>query len=139
MRRRRSAEGCELDMTPMIDVVFQMIIFFIVTIKMDENVNEDIKLEPAKEGPLYEGDDVRTMVIEIDRRGWLSINNVQFSESTLKGIIFGRFKRIGTFPVLIRADQNTKHKDVRKVMDMCSETGIWRIDFAAIKQAKGQK
>ena len=139
MRRKRSTEGCELDMTPMIDVVFQMIIFFIVTIKMDENINEKIELEAAKQGPLYKGEDPRTMVIEVDRRGWLSINNVQFSEAQLRNVIRGRFNRLGTFPVMIRADRRTQHKDVRKVMDMCSEAGIWRIDFAAIKEPKANK
>jgi len=139
MRRRRSTDGCELDMTPMIDVVFQMIIFFIVTIKMDENINEKIELEAAKQGPLYKGEDPRTMVIEVDRRGWLSINNVQFSEAQLRNVIRGRFNRLGTFPVMIRADRRTQHKDVRKVMDMCSEAGIWRIDFAAIKEPKANK
>jgi len=126
-------------MTPMIDVVFQMIIFFIVTIKMDENINEKIELEAAKQGPLYKGEDPRTMVIEVDRRGWLSINNVQFSEAQLRNVIRGRFNRLGTFPVMIRADRRTQHKDVRKVMDMCSEAGIWRIDFAAIKEPKANK
>jgi len=139
MRRKRSTDGCELDMTPMIDVVFQMIIFFIVTIKMDENINEKIELEAAKQGPLYKGEDPRTMVIEVDRRGWLSINNVQFSEAQLRNVIRGRFNRLGTFPVMIRADRRTQHKDVRKVMDMCSEAGIWRIDFAAIKEPKANK
>ena len=123
----------------MIDVVFQMIIFFIVTIKMDENINEKIELEAAKQGPLYKGEDPRTMVIEVDRRGWLSINNVQFSEAQLRNVIRGRFNRLGTFPVMIRADRRTQHKDVRKVMDMCSEAGIWRIDFAAIKEPKANK
>jgi len=123
-------------MTPMIDVVFQMIIFFIVTMKMDDNINEEITLEDAKDGPLYKGEDPTTMVIEVDRRGWLSINNVQLSDNKLREIIHGRFRRRGMFPVMIRADRRTQHKDVRKVMDMCTETGIWRIDFAAIKEKK---
>jgi len=139
MSRKKNSDGCELDMTPMIDVVFQMIIFFIVTIKMDENINEEIKLEVAKDGPLYKDPDVRTIVIEVDRRGWISINNLQLNEKTLRDIMLGRFKRHGPFPVMIRADKNTQHKDVRKVMDICSAAGIWRIDFAAIKEAKTNK
>lgn len=134
--KRASDAGCELDMTPMIDVVFQMIIFFIVTIKMDENVNEEIVLEDAKEGPLYEGEDPRTMIIEVDRRGWLSINNVQLSKGKLQDIIQGRYRRFGTFPVLVRADRNTEHRHVRAIMDLCTEVGIWQIDFAAIKEKK---
>ncbi len=140
MRRKRTTEGCDLDMTPMIDVVFQMIIFFIVTIKMDENINEDIVLADAKQGPLYEGDDPRTLVIEVDRRGWLSIGAVQFTEKGLRQVISHGVKRArGPFPVMIRADYRTQHKDVRRVMDICSESGIWRIDFAAIKVPKGSQ
>lgn len=135
-RKRSNSAGCELDMTPMIDVVFQMIIFFIVTIKMDENINEEIVLEEAVDGPLYKGEDPRTMVIEVDRRGWLSINNVQLTEAQLRNIIRGRFSRFGMFPVMIRADRRTEHRHVRRVMDLCTEIGIWRIDFAAIKERK---
>ncbi len=133
---KKYTDGCELDMTPMIDVVFQMIIFFIVTIKMDENINEEIKLETAKDGPVYKDPDPRTIVIEVDRRGWISINNLQLNDKKLRDIMLGRFQRLGTFPVMIRADKNTQHKDVRRVMDICTAVGIWRIDFAAIKQAK---
>ena len=134
--RRRIVEGCELDMTPMIDVVFQMIIFFIVTIKMDENINEEILLEEAKEGPLYAGEDPRTIVIEVDRRGWLSINNAQLNSEQLRNIISRRYNRFGRFPVMIRADRRTEHRHVRAVMDICTEIGLWQIDFAAIKERK---
>jgi len=133
-RHRRVSEGCELDMTPMIDVVFQMIIFFIVTIKMDENINEEIRLEEAPEGPMFEGEDPRTIVIEVDRRGWLSINNVQLDRSQLENIISRRYNRFGTFPVVIRADRRAEHRHVRAVMDLCTGIGIWQIDFAAIKE-----
>ena len=137
--RRRIIEGCELDMTPMIDVVFQMIIFFIVTIKMDENINEDIVLEDAPDGPMYEGEDPRTMVIEIDRRGFLSINNVQLNRSQLGSIISRRYSRFGTFPIMIRADAGTEHRHVRAVMDLCTGIGIWQIDFAAIKEHRQRR
>ena len=137
MRRKRSSgDACDIDMTPMIDVVFQMIIFFIVTMKMDENINEDIKLEFARQAEAYKGEDPRTMVIEVDRRGWFSISNCQIKEARLGQLIKRRYQKLGTFPVMIRADKNTQHKDVRKIMDMCSAAGIWRIDFAAIKEPK---
>jgi len=133
MRRRRSSDGCDLDMTPMIDVVFQMIIFFIVTLKMDDKKNESIVLEDARQSPEYKGEDPRTLVIEVDRRGWLSINSYQLTDAKLKNIIKHRYNRFGTYPIMIKADRNTKHKDVRKVMDICTDVGIWKIDFAAMK------
>lgn len=141
MKRRRSSnsDGCELDMTPMIDVVFQMIIFFIVTIKMDENINEEIELQMAEESPLFDSDDPRTMVIEVDRRGWLSINNVQLNKAQLTNIVQARFNKFGMFPIFIRADRRAEHRHVRSVMDICTGVGIWQIDFAAIKEKKTGK
>ena len=41
-------DQCEIDMTPMIDVVFQLIIFFVVTLKMTSDTNLDIILEDGK-------------------------------------------------------------------------------------------
>jgi biopolymer transport protein ExbD len=123
----------------MIDVVFQMIIFFIVTIKMDESINEDIVLPEARQGPLYDNPNPRTLVIEVDRRGWLSIGAVQFTEKGLRQAINSGVRRGGPFPVMIRADHRAKHQDVRRVMDLCTEAGIWRINFAAIKEPKGSQ
>ena len=50
-RKRRQSETSEVNMTPMIDVVFQLIIFFVITIKMETEMNESIVLEEAKYGP----------------------------------------------------------------------------------------
>ena len=133
---RRGSEGSEVDMTPMIDVVFQLIIFFIVTIKMDQDVNEDIELEASPHGPIIEEQDPRTMVVEVDRRGWISMSGAQLSKSKFMKIMKARTQRYGAFPVLIRGDRRTRHEDIRAVMDMCTRMGIWRVSFAAIQEHK---
>jgi biopolymer transport protein ExbD len=133
---RKGGEGSEVDMTPMIDVVFQLIIFFIVTIKMDQEVNKDIELEEAKHGPIIEESDPRTMVVEVDRRGWISMNGAQLSKTKFRDIMRARYRRYGSFPVLIRGDRRTRHEDIREVMDMCTQMGIWRISLAAIQERK---
>jgi len=132
--KKRISEGSKTDMTPMIDVVFQLIIFFIVTIKMDQDVNPDIKLAKAEYGPMIEKMDPRTMVVEVDGRGWISIHGAQLSRNKFQKIMVARMKRHGQFPVLIRGDRRTRHEDIRAVMDICSKVGIWRINFAAVKQ-----
>ena len=134
-KRKRKGEDAQVDMTPMIDVVFQLIIFFIVTIKMDE-AKAKIILEDSKYGPEIESLDPMTLVVEVNRRGWISIRGAQLSKAKLQGIITDRFKRHGSFPVLVRADYRAKHRDVRSVMDICSGVGLWRINFAAVREHK---
>ena len=135
-RHKGSHEGCEIDMTPMIDVVFQLIIFFIVTIKMEQDENPDIVLAKAEYGPVIKEEDPRTMVVEISQRGWISIHGAQLTRQKFRDIMLGRLERHGAFPVLIRGDQRARHEDIRAVMDICTDLGIWRINFAAIKEKK---
>ena len=132
-----------MDMTPMIDVVFQLIIFFVVTLKMTTDVNPDIVLEDGKNGVILTQDNMppSTLEIEVDRRGRVSIHNATLSPSMLTTIIKNRINRFNSneFPVLIRADRRTQHEKVRKVMDICTGAGIWKLSFVAIQEHKGKK
>jgi biopolymer transport protein ExbD len=142
MSRRTSTEQCEMDMTPMIDVVFQLIIFFVVTLKMTTDVNPDIVLEDGRHGVTLtqENRPPSTLEIELDRRGRISINNATLSDSFLSTIIRNRVNRHGNeFPVLIRADRRTQHEKVRKVMDICTAAGIWKLSFVAVQEHKAKK
>lgn len=134
---RKSAEECPIDMTPMIDVVFQLIIFFTVTIRLDQTTNPDIELELAANGPEIKRVTEQTMVVEVDKKGGLTMHGMRMSVSQFAGFIQNRFNRTGEFPLLIRGDWRTQHKDIRRVMDACTEIGLYRISFAAIKEKKG--
>ncbi|MDD5706316.1 MAG: biopolymer transporter ExbD [Kiritimatiellae bacterium] len=139
--KRKPPEGCELNMTPMIDVVFQLIIFFVVTLKMTKELNPDIVLEDGKHGETItaENQPTQTIEIEVSRRGRISIHNAQLTRSMLADIIRSRYSRHGSFPVLIRADRRTRHEDVKTVMDICTRNGVWKVGFVAIKDAKTKK
>lgn len=134
---RLRKDDAMVDLTPMIDVVFQLIIFFIVTIHMEKEYNRDIEMALAPDGPAIEGSqNPLTIVIEVDRRGWISMHGAQVSKKKFRQIMVNRFNRYGAFPVLVRGDRRTRHKDIRSVMDVCTDVGIWRINFAAIKEEK---
>ena len=136
--KRKSMEGCELNMTPMIDVVFQLIIFFIVTLKMTENINPDIVLEDGKHGEIITGENVPTQTIEIEvsRRGRISIHNAQLDTARLAMHIRDRYNKYGSFPVMVRADYRTRHEDVKRVMDVCTRNGVWKIGFIAVQDRR---
>jgi biopolymer transport protein ExbD len=139
MSKKLNTEELELNMTPMIDVVFQLIIFFVVTLRMEEAVNKEIKLEKSPfSAPIESQKAKSTMVIEIDNRGNVSMGGFRVPREILRGILKRRYAKQGEFPVLIRADRRTRHQDVRAVMDMCSEAGLWKINFAAIKEQRGK-
>lgn len=132
--RVRNTTGCEIDMTPMIDVVFQLIIFFIVAITLTKTFNEEIKLADAPDGKIIQDVPPQTVIIEVDKSGRLTMQSVPLSYTKFRQIMQSQYNRIGQFPVMIRADGRTRHEDVRAVMDACSEVGIWRVSFVAIQE-----
>ena len=148
MSKRRPSDGGEMNMTPMIDVVFQLIIFFVVTLKLSKEENPDIDLENGKNGETITADNmpVQTLTIEVARRhkllaphGRISINNATLTMSQLDAILKQRYAKFGSFPVLIRADKDAIHEDVRKVMDRCTANGVWKVGFVAVQDPKDTK
>ncbi len=137
---RNKEYGINMDMTPMIDCVFQLMIFFIVTFKLDnDQINEKIELAKSPNGPKIEEKAPGTMIVEVDDRGSLSIGRVVMNEETLFGIVRQAVNRIGNnnVQILLRADRRTKHVYVKRAMDACTRAGVWRIQFAALKKKGG--
>ncbi|NLB69112.1 MAG: biopolymer transporter ExbD [Lentisphaerae bacterium] len=140
MARKRELEESALDMTPMIDCVFQLMIFFIVTINVSEMKDEDVRLELAPSGPEIESgteSDVSALVIDVNRRGRISLNNATLTTQQLRGIVRGRRNRQGnTFQVWIRGDTRAHHVMIRRVMDVCTDEGIGKVSFVAVKDPR---
>ena len=132
-------ENPELDMTPMIDVVFELIIFFVVTLKMTVDKDESVRLEDGKHGIILTPEELPPSHITIDvaRSGRISMSNITITGPQLTQKIRERVKKYGwDFPVLIRADWRTQHKYVAEVMNACTAGGVWKIAFVAVQDRK---
>ena len=131
------AEGGGINMTPMIDIVFQMIIFFVLTVEMERDAMDDrIRLAMSPHGPAVEQRDPRTITIDVSPRGHLSIGRVPVSEEQLFAIMRRAVAEFGqTTPVVIRGDIDTQHVRIRQAMDTITRAGLYQIKFAAIKES----
>ena len=139
----KTHENPELDMTPMIDVVFELIIFFVVTLKMATDKDESVRLEDGKHGIILTPEELPPSHITIDiaKNGRISMANVTMHGPEITQKIKQRVNKWGTdFPVLIRADWRCKHSAVAEVMNACTAGGVWKISFVAVQERKsGQK
>jgi biopolymer transport protein ExbD len=133
---RRSQEEVGMNMTPMIDIVFQLIIFFIVTSTLDkQQFQERIKLAMSPHGPPIETTDPRTITIEVDDKGNYYIARNRLSFSLLTTVLKNASAQYGnSTPVHIRADLRTDHEYVRLVMEACGQAQIYKISFVATKE-----
>lgn len=126
-------------MTPMIDVVFELIIFFVVTLTEAQRKDETIELEDGKHGIVLTPDELPPthMQIDINAKGRISMGDVTLTPDEVQRRVADRKKRVGgEFPIMIRADFATQHKDVAKVMNACTAAGIWKLSFMAVHEDK---
>ena len=137
---RRYEEPEAPNMTPMIDIVFQMIIFFICTIDLDaKKFDPTIQLEMAEHGRPVQKLDPQTIWVEIadggEGKGIYKVGNTRVNEQVLLNMfkIASRRHSIHT-PVVIRGDRAILHESVADVMKLVGQGGLYRVEIAAIKE-----
>ena len=141
---RKPQEDPQLDMTPMIDVVFELIIFFVVTLVEAQRKDETIELEDGRHGIVMTPEELPPTHMMIDiglRRGKprISIGDREITPEEIGRRVKERMRKIGEFPVLIRADFAVPHYAVARVMNACTANGIWKISFVAVGEDKRSK
>ena len=144
----------DMDMTPMIDVVFLLIIFFMVITDMTQQDLEELQLPVAQNATADKPapDEFRPVVnIKVDGSIWVKRRMYFDPENPddykeLRGFLTDVAAKMekdeaGVLPdeaLLIRADMNTPFKYVQKVMEQCGYKGIqiWKVQLAASEAPK---
>ncbi len=136
MTRRRKAPQDEIgfNITPMIDMTFLLLIFFMVTSKMTkEQVKMDIKL-PTAISAVQSEDLSNRDIINLDGDGTLWIASRQVSDDDMKTYLTARFKANPPLKIYLRADKNTPAKRIRQFMKMASEAGAVNVIFGSYQR-----
>ncbi len=136
---RRPQDNPQLGMTPMIDVVFELIIFFVVTLVEATKKDETIELADGQHGVVITPEELpaRHMQIDVAKDGRVSMGNVTMPPGEIYRRVKDKMdKGWGEFPILIRADFATEHRHIKKVMDECTSAGIWKLSFMAVQEDK---
>ena len=124
----------DINLTPLIDVVFLLLIFFMVSTTFEHQSRIKIDLpEATAEETMQEPE---TLEIIIDAQGRYFINEQQVINTELKTLKMAIGKAVGdreTLPVTIRADANTPHQAVVRALDATSQLGLTRISLATSK------
>jgi len=124
----------------MIDVVFQIIIFFVCTSNMQDNSRDaQVKLAIAPHAKPETEKNPLQIEIEVSSRGRVTVGRSPLSDSELYYVIKKAINesKPREVPVVIRADGRATHDMVRKAMDTCTKAGIVQVKIAAMKE-KGQ-
>ena len=75
----------------------------------------------------------------LHQEGRIFINSIEMSLKRLRGILALTHAESADLPIIIRADQDTRHKDVVKVLDLCAQLDIRNVAFSTIKSETSEK
>lgn len=126
---KRSGVVANLSLTPLIDVVFLLLIFFLVTSRFEEEERRlDIVLPSATSAaPMIHRP--REIVVDVDAQGNIYLRGQPTDYEELRRLLASA---VVDHPiqqsVIIRADANARFQPVVNVMDLCNQTGI--VDYS---------
>jgi len=134
--KRQHKEELNLNLTPLIDIVFLLLIFFMVTTTFTKENHLAIQL-PEAHGEVVDAPDKLVEVI-IDKSGQYSVNGQRLISAkllTLKQAIEKVSQGDRALPFVITADALTPHESVVRAMDAAGQLGFARLSITS-KQAK---
>ncbi len=122
-RQKRSADQLTFQITPMIDMTFLLLIFFMVTFKMSkEEVKLDIDL-PVTATSKIPRDLSNRDIINIDRAGDYYLKNDRATKAQVAAHLKKQFRDFPPLRVYIRADRETPARQLKELLRLCSEAG----------------
>ena len=140
---RRGSLG--FNMTPMIDVVFLLIIFFLVSSHLaQQEVEMELDLPAAGSGQGPGEDEVRRVVVNVlpeeEPGGRIMVGGRLMGNQELAGLIAYETQdpddpaKVRPLEVRIRSDRRVPYRVVEPIMVACARAGVWKVTFAVVGQ-----
>ena len=130
--QKNNEDDIELDMSPMIDMVFLLLIFFIVASQIIDE-KPQVEIPDAVYAKVPDDTTGRLMItVRADERYFIGQVEVSFDEMKEKLVL--EIKKDPNMRVLIRSDAQTKYKVNEKVMTACAEIGANDLIYSAFEE-----
>ncbi|MCD8523885.1 MAG: biopolymer transporter ExbD [Saccharospirillaceae bacterium] len=125
------AEEGEIDITPMLDVVFIMLIFFIVTASFVKESGIEVNRPDASTA---QSKPRANILIAINDQGEIWINKRKVDESQVRANIERMHAENPQGTVVIQADEEAKTRQLVAVMDAARQAGVYDVSLATEEQ-----
>lgn len=129
--RRQPTEELELNLTPLIDVVFLLLIFFMVSTTFQKESQISLQLPRASKSSTETPPD--SVEVLINAAGRFYVNDQELLQSNVETLQNALYKLTGgerDVPLTIRADAQTPHQAVVTAMDAAAKLGMLRLSIA---------
>ena len=129
--RGRDEEGTEaIDLTPMLDVVFIMLIFFIVTATFVKEVGLDVN-QPDEDKPKTVDPNKKSIVVKITKRDRIQIAKRDIDRRAVRANIERLHAENPEAPVIIQPHPDSTTDLMIHIMDSARQAGVYNVSLAA--------
>jgi biopolymer transport protein ExbD len=125
----------ELNITPLLDLAFVLLVIFIITttpIVNDLDLNLPTGSKHAKDPPR------QVRYITVEASGRITVDKRVVEIVGLQNMLVGMRLDVPDLSVIIRGDGKTKYRQIRQVMDACQQANILKVDLATEAADKKQ-
>ncbi|MCB0345776.1 MAG: biopolymer transporter ExbD [Bdellovibrionales bacterium] len=119
----------DINITPLIDVVFILLIFFMVTTTFDDHAGLKVQLPKAQQRQASD-ETSKLLSITVSKSGGYFVGSKELTPTQLESRLKQHAQSSGDATVVIRADEHTDHGTVVRVMDMAKTQGIAKLAIA---------
>lgn len=128
--RKKKEEEPRISIAPLIDIVFLLLIFFMVTSHFDIASGVRINLPKVTQKILGEEDESRIVLI-VDKSAQIYLEGNKIEPEALEEKLQGLVKEKGLLNLVLQADKDVSHGNVVRIMDLAKSAGVRSIIIAA--------
>lgn len=128
---KKNTTKTHIDISPLIDVVLSLVIFFILSTTFIQKYGLKLELPKAKTGQTAQESKI---IVNLDRNGYIYFDKLKISQDELKGLLKDKLKDSIDKKVIIKADEKVEHGKVVQIMDIIRESGAQGLIIATLKK-----
>jgi len=126
-KRKSTYEEEEMNLTPLIDCVFLLLIFFMVTTVFKQPYSLQVQLPEANQAQVVEE---KKLVATITADGRMEINRHPVTLANLEQVLLREKEGTRSLTLVVRTDKETKHKHLLDLFEVAKRVGIEKIPLA---------
>lgn len=128
---RKERRQVKIDISPLIDVVLSLVIFFILSTTFIQKYGLKLELPKSKKGEISQE---TTITVIVDREGKIYLDKAVVPEQELKTILEDKLKIAKEKKVIVKADYKLEYGKIVKIMDIIRDSGATGLSIATTKE-----
>lgn len=124
IKARENGPGVAIEITPLVDMVFLLLIFFLVATTFHQTEREMQIALPVAASSAPISMSLRELIINVDAEGKIIVGGRSMDEADLQSIVAEAVEINPEQKVTVRGDRRTAYLNVVRVLDICKGSGI---------------